>query len=332
MNSRPLLALALCGCASAPQTAPSPAAQNATADDAKSFVARLNEDLKRLTAESSTAEWIKNTYITDDTERNAASANERLLAYASEAVKTARQFKDLQLDFDTTRMLHLLRIQSPVIDDPQKRLEMTTLAARLEGYYGAAKDKKGRDLEQLERIIDRSRSYDELLDAWLSWHATAREQRARYARFVELQNEGARGAGFANMGDMWRAGYDMPPQDFEKETDRLWGQVKPLYDDLHCYVRAQLQKQYGKDKVPDGKPIPAHLLGNTWSQTWDNIYRLVEPYQGIANVEVDSALAAQTWDAVKVVKTGEAFFTSLGLDPLPKTFWERSMLVKPRDR
>jgi len=337
MKSRLLLAAAaLCACAPAAsqQTPPSPdaQAQKASPGDARPFVERVNEDLKRLLSESSTADWIKNTYITDDTERNAASANERVLAYSSEAAKTATRFKDLPLDADTSRSLYLLRINSPVIDDPKARLEMTSLAARLEGYYGAAKDAKGRDLEELEKIVDKSRSYGELLDAWTSWHDTARPQRERYQRFVQLQNEGARGAGFANMGDMWRAAYDMPAEQFEKETDRLWQQVKPLYDDLHCYVRGQLQKTYGKDKVPDGKPIPAHLLGNMWAQEWTNVYPLVEPFKGVANLDVDGALAAQKWDAARVVRTGEAFFTSLGLDPLPKSFWERSMLVKPRDR
>ncbi|HET9754033.1 MAG TPA: M2 family metallopeptidase [Myxococcales bacterium] len=331
------LAAALLSCAPAatrqrPAATTSAQVQQPSSGDPKQFVARVNEDLKRLFAESSTADWIKNTYITGDTERNAAAANERVLAYQSEAAKTAASFKDMQLDPDTSRMLYLLRISSPVMEDPARRLEMTSLAARLEGYYGAAKDAKGRDLEDLEKIIDHSRNYDTLLDAWVSWHDTAREQRPRYARFVELQNEAARGAGFANMGDMWRAGYDMPPAQFEQETDRLWSQVKPLYDSLHCYVRTRLQKTYGKDKVPDGKPIPAHLLGNMWAQDWENIYPLVEPYKGIADLDVQGALAEQKWDPLKVVKTGEAFFVSMGLDPLPQTFWQRSMFVKPRDR
>jgi peptidyl-dipeptidase A len=332
-----LAAAALCACTTAGAQQTTPAAGNAQARqaspaDAKPFVARVNDDLRRLFSESSTADWIKNTYITDDTERNAAAANERVLAYLSDAAKTATKFKDQQVDPDTSRMLYLLRIGSPVIDDPAKRLEMTSLAARLEGYYGAAKDAKGRDLEDLTKILDRSHNYDELLDAWTSWHDTARPQRQRYDRFVQLQNEAASGAGFANMGDMWRAAYDMPPEQFEKESDRLWQQVKPLYDDLHCYVRAQLQKTYGKDKVPDGRPIPAHLLGNMWAQEWTNVYPLVEPFKGVGNLDVDGALAAQKWDAVRVTKTGEAFFTSMGLDPLPKTFWERSLLTKPRDR
>ncbi|MCC6527010.1 MAG: M2 family metallopeptidase, partial [Polyangiaceae bacterium] len=213
-----------------------------------------------------------------------------------------------------------------------KRLEMTTLAAGLEGHYGKAKDPKGRDLEVLSNIVRTSRSYDELLDAWVSWHDTAKSERGAYQRFVELQNEGARGAGFANMGDMWRAGYDMTPEAFEAETDRLWQEVKPLYDALHCYVRGRLQQHYGKDKIPDGKPIPAHLLGNMWAQEWGNVYGLVEPYPGVAKLDVTEALVAQAWDAKKMVKTGEAFFTSLGLAPLPPSFWERSLFTKPADR
>ena len=339
MRNLLLLALALCACAApqaeAPKQQQAPAVEAAkkpTADDAKAFVKKVNEDLMRLWPESSTADWIKNTYITDDTERNAAAANERVLAYLTEAAKVAVTFKDLQLDADTQRMLLLLRLSSPVMEDAQKRLEMTTLAAKLEGAYGKAKDKKGRDLEQLGEILDKSKSYDELLDAWKGWHDTAAPTRSLYARYVELQNEAARGAGFANMGDMWRSNYDMPPEEFEKDTDRLWAQVKPLYDDLHCYVRAQLQKHYGKDKVPDGQPIPAHLLGNMWAQEWPNTYSLVEPYKGMTNLDVTASLEKQNWDAKKIAQTGEAFFVSMGLDPLPATFWERSMLTKPRDR
>jgi peptidyl-dipeptidase A len=333
---KPALSLAplLCACAAASPAPPTTAAQLQAPAPAnpRQFVAQANQELKKLWVESSTADWIKSTYITDDTERAAATANERVLAYFTGAVKTAVKLKDVPADAETARMLYLIRIASPVIDDPAKRMEMTTLASKLEGTYGKAKDKKGRDLEELSDVLRKSHDYDELLQAWVGWHDTAREQRKPYARFVELQNEGARGAGFANMGDLWRAGYDMPPEAFEKETDRLWGQVKPLYDDLHCYVRAQLQKHYGKDKVKDGAPIPAHLLGNMWAQEWSNVYPLVEPYKGMTNLDVSSALAAQKWDAVKVAKTGEAFFTSMGFDPLPKTFWERSMLTKPRDR
>jgi peptidyl-dipeptidase A len=124
----------------------------------------------------------------------------------------------------------------------------------------------------------------------------------------------------------------MTPDQFAAETDRLWGQLKPLYEQLHCYVRGRLGKLYGKEKVPQTGPIPAHLLGNMWAQEWGNIYPLVEPYQGQGKLDVDAALKAKGYDPIKMVKLGESFFTSLGLDPLPATFWERSMFTKPADR
>ncbi|HXN55919.1 MAG TPA: M2 family metallopeptidase, partial [Myxococcales bacterium] len=160
----------------------------------------------------------------------------------------------------------------------------------------------------------------------------SKPMRPLYARFVELLNEGSRDIGFADEGALWRSSYDMPPEAFEQETDRLWSQVKPLYDDLHCYVRARLQKQYGKTLVPDGRPIPAHLLGNMWAQEWGNVYGLAEPYENQSKIDVTSTMVAQGWDWKRMVKTAEGFYTSLGLDPLPQTFWERSMFVKPRDR
>jgi peptidyl-dipeptidase A len=317
------------------------AAGQSAANDPKAFIGKVNDDLKRLTVRSATAEWIKNTYITDDTERMAASINEELLGYLSGAVKQAARFASVKTDIDTERQLKLLRVSSSLAapSDPKLRLELTTLAAKMEGHYGKAKScgAEGNspnclDIEALNVLFQKSRKEPELRDAWLGWHRTARDSRPSYNRFVELANMGAREIGFSDMGQMWRSGYDMSPQDFEKETLRLWTQVKPLYEQLHCYVRGALAKTYGKDKVPAAGPLPAHLLGNMWAQEWANIYPLVEPYKGKSDLDVTAAITRQKWDAIKMVKTGEAFFTSLGLDPLPKTFWQRSMFTKPRDR
>jgi peptidyl-dipeptidase A len=156
--------------------------------------------------------------------------------------------------------------------------------------------------------------------------------RGKYQRFVELANEGAGELGYANLGEMWRDGYDMSPADFEQETLRLWNQVKPLYDELHCHVRATLAEHYGADKVPLDKPIPAHLLGNMWSQTWSEIYDLLEPYPGVGDLDVNAALAAQKYTPQQMVESAEQFYLSLGLPELPDTFWQRSMFSKPADR
>jgi peptidyl-dipeptidase A len=328
-----LPALLLVACSAA-------APQPPDAAGAQAFAAKVNDELKRLGVKSSTASWIKNTYLTDDTERLSAQADEENLGYLSSAVKEAARFKDAKVDPQTARLLYLLRVSSPIAapSDPVRRLELTTIGSKLEGIYGKGKwcgaDGKQacRDLEQLTVLMGKSRDPKELLDAWAGWHTISREMRPLYTRFVQLANEGAREIGFANMGDLWRSGYDMPPAEFEKDTDRLWAQVKPLYDQLHCYVRTRLQKQYGKAMVPDGAPIPAHLLGNMWAQDWTKIHPVVEPYPGAAPLDVTGAMVAQAWDARRIVKTGESFFVSMGLDPLPATFWERSLFVKPRDR
>ncbi len=323
------------------QARPAPAP---SAAEVKAFLAGANDDLRRLGVRQQTAEWIKVTYITDDTERNAAAMNEDLMAYLSKAIPEAVRLAPAASDADAKRMLHLLEIQTtlPAPRDPAKRRELADIAARLEGMYGKGKwcgtpapgkkAPKCRDLLDLEDTLARSRDYSTLLEAWTGWHTISRDMRPLYVRFVELGNEGAKEIGFEDVGALWRSIYDMSPAEIEADVDRLWTEVRPLYEQLHCYVRARLQKVYGKDKVPDGKPIPAHLLGNMWAQEWNNVYQLVEPYPGAASVDVDAALERQSWDPIRMVKTGEAFFSSLGFAPLPRTFWERSMLTKPRDR
>jgi peptidyl-dipeptidase A len=339
-----LLVLLLSSPAHAAGLAPPPPAAGApSAGEARHFMDRVDADIKQLTIRSSTSDWIKNTYITDDTERAAAASNEELLGYTTAAIRAARRFaKVANLDPDTKRKLHLLTVSSSLAapSDPGRRLELTTLGAKLEGMYGKAKaclkrpqaGGKCLDIEALTPLLADSRDYDELLDAWTAWRVPARAMRPLYARYVTLANEGARDIGFPDTGALWRSSYDMTPEAFEKDAARLWEEVKPLYDELHCYVRGQLGRKYGKDRVPPGGPIPAHLLGNMWAQEWTNIYPLVEPYPGQANLDVSKALVSRKVDPVQMVKIGERFFTSMGLDPLPKSFWERSMLTKPRDR
>ncbi|MBN8227870.1 M2 family metallopeptidase [Corallococcus macrosporus] len=339
-----LAALSLAAPAASAQTpaakaTPAPAAK-ATPAEAKQFVDKLNADLKQLWTRQATADWIKSTYITDDTERNAATVNEEVMAYVNNAIKDSRRFDGLKLDADTARMLHLLRVSQtlPAPANAKQRAELAATAAKLEGLYGkgkyCGKDGKGkcRDLEELSDVMAESRNADELLDAWTGWHAVSRPMRPLYTQLVDLSNAGAKDIGFNDLGTLWRSSYDMTPAEFEQEAQRLWGQVKPMYDELHCYVRGRLAKQYGEAKVPAGKPIPAHLLGNMWAQEWNNIYPLVEPFPGQASLDVNSTLVKQGYDAQKMVKLGEKFFTSLGLKPLPQTFWERSQFTKPRDR
>ncbi len=337
---RAVIAIVILALTSVAAAQKKPKGKKPTAAEAKAFVTKVNEDLKDLAVRYSTAEWIRNTYITDDTERNSAYFNEQLLGFTAQAIKDAARFNGVKSDFDTERMLYLLRVSSPLSapSDPKKRLELATIAAELDGIYGKGKwcgkdgKAKCKNLLELSETMAKSRDAAALLDAWVGWHSISREMRPLYARFAELGNEGAREIGFADLGEQWRSAYEMKPDEMRAEVDRLWKQVEPLYRELHCKVRRDLATTYGAAKVPAGKPIPAHLTGNMWAQDWSNIYALVEPYKNHASMNVDEALVAQKYDDVKMTKLAEGFFTSLGMNALPKTFWERSMLRKPADR
>jgi peptidyl-dipeptidase A len=317
-------------------TSQSAAAPKESADE---FVTQLNSEMTDLGREQASAGWAYATYINQDTEFLNAKATERQLEYFSNAVEAAKAYQDQKLSSATARTLELLKlgVAAPAPKDPAKRAELAGITSKMEGMYGAAKYcPKGpdscKDQGQLTKVLASSHNYDELTEAWTGWHSTARPLRKEYVRFVELANEGSRELGFADLGAMWRSGYDMPPDDFTKEAARLWGQVKPLYDSLHCYVRGRLQKTYGAERVPNGKPIPAQLLGNMWAQQWAEIYPLVEPYPGVGDLDVTAALKKQKYDAVRITQSAEAFYVSLGFPKLPQTFWERSMLTQPRDR
>jgi peptidyl-dipeptidase A len=311
----------------------------AAAETADQFVERLNRKLTDTALEWNAAGWTQATFINVDTQLLNARATERWLGAFSEGVQQARAFDGQPMSPAARRTIHLLKlgVAAPAPDDPAKRAELATLLASMEAKYGSAKycpqgPESCRDEVQLKTVLEQSRDWDALVTAWRGWHDAARPLRADFVRLVELANEGAGTLGFADLGAMWRSGYDMPSDEFAKEAARLYSQVEPLYEELHCYARGKLATKYGAERVPAGKPIPAHLLGNMWAQQWDAVYDLLEPYPGVSDLDVDAALVAQGYDAVKMTKSAEAFYQSIAFPALPKTFWERSMLTQPRDR
>lgn len=305
------------------------------------FIAGANKTYLDNYYEYNAAQWVYVTYLNDDSAMLATKANEKWMAMEKELLAEARLYKDAPMSTGTQKA-YINMTQGKTLlppDTPEARAELARLGTHMEGVYGAGKycKKEGgtencRDLNQLSDVLGKSRDYNELVDAWAGWHSIARAYRSDYQRYVEIANGGARAYGFSDLGASWKSGYDMPASEFEIEVERLWQQVEPLYKALHCKVRSDLAKQYGADKVPLDKPIPAHLLGNMWSQQWDSIYDLVEPYPGVGDLDITAALVKQNKDAIAITKIAENFFTSLGLRSLPDSFWKNSMLTKPRDR
>jgi len=329
------IGLALMSCTDNPN-----ALSSSGTNDADKFLADAEKRLMDLSIKAGRADWVKSTFVTDDTETMAAEANENLIAATTELAEQTRRFDNANLSPEAKRKLKLLKLSLtlPAPKDPALRSELTKIAAGMEGDYGKGKycpeGDKGKCLQlpDLEQIMGSSRDPEELKKAWLGWHQIAVPIRKDYVRFVELSNKGAQEMGFKDTGAMWRSKYDMEPDQFAAEMERLWQQVKPLYDSLYTYTRHKLSQKYGKDVVSEDKPIPAHLLGNMWAQTWGNVYPLLAPANADRGYDLTQILKSKNTDAKQMVRYGEGFFTSLGFDPLPPTFWDRSLFLKPADR
>ncbi|MCI0749827.1 MAG: M2 family metallopeptidase [Nevskiales bacterium] len=369
-----ILVLALLAACEKSPPAPPVAPTGPTAAEADRFIAGINDELRKKLPLLNAANWLQATYITDDSQRIAAKFNEEFLGYQAARIQESKKFISLgELSGTTARSLLLLRnVSAPAPADAGRQAELAKILSRMEAHYGSSKwcrkDLAGNEqcltLPEIEKIINNVEfqyTPAEIAEAWAGWHAIGRPLRAEYRRFVEIVNEGAREMGYANTGEVWRSGYDMSPTEFEVETERLWNQVQPLYEQMHCYVRRRLNQKYGDAVVPKTGLIPSHLLGNMWAQQWSHLYPLVEPFQDAGSLDVTTALKAQreaeyvrlagdfkgnptpadlaelshradAAQAVKMTRMAEDFYTSLGFPALPESFWKKSMLMQPRDR
>lgn len=315
-----------------------PVTPELTSEDAVIFVLEAQQELQKLQLPSAQAAWVYQTYINTDTSALSAYMSEKHSSLSTKLAKQAASFNRLEVDTDTRRKLNLMRnsLILPAPADPLKSARLSHITSDLEGMYGSGKYCRSETdcmgLTDMSNIMATSRDENLLLEMWQGWRTVSPPMKALYQEQVSLANEGAKELGFTDISELWRGSYDMPANDFGVELDRLWSQIKPFYDALHCHVRAELGNQYGNDKVPQDGPIPAHLLGNMWAQSWGNIYDIVKPKQELEVIDITEALAVHQYDEVKMVKQAESFFSSLGFAPLPDTFWERSQFTKPADR
>ena len=314
-----------------------PAMAQPTPAEAKAFVDSAEAQLDKANAFANRAQWVRANFITEDTQWLEAKANAEQNGLLARLAVEAAKFNGVAADPVTARKLKLLKLYAvaPAPNRPGAAEELAGLLTRLDSTYSTGKFAyKGKTitLNDAEDVLAQSRDPAELKAAWEGWHDTARVMKPDYAKFAALSNEGAKGLGFKDTGALWRSNYDMDPDAFAAETGRLWKQVEPFYRNLHCYVRARLSEKYGEAVQPKTGPIRADLLGNMWAQQWGNIYDVVAPKTAASSYDLDKLLLKKGYDPQRMVKTGEAFYSSLGYAPLPATFWERSLITRPADR
>jgi peptidyl-dipeptidase A len=311
-----------------------------TPADADAFVAKAEKELGDLNVLLNQVSWINSTYLTDDTDAVAAKVGgdytELQVRLASEAAKYT---KIPGLSKDTARKLDILRggivLPAPTTEGAAQKL--ATIGTKLQSDYGKGTgtlDGKVINGSDIEAEMGTNRDPAKLKEMWESWHNNVgTPMKADYAELVSIANAGAKELGYADVGAMWRSQYDMPADEFARTTDNLWAQVKPLYDALHTYTRKKLNQEYGDKVQPRTGPIRADLLGNMWGQEWGDIYKIVAPAgAGDIGYDLTALLEEKGYDALKMTKTGEQFFSSLGFEPLPDSFYKRSMFLKPADR
>ena len=311
----------------------------AHAAEMRRFLDRAEAELFDLSVEAIRADWVYQTFITPDSEAVSSRTFSRLIEATARLAREASAFPWSEAPASERRKVDLLRRTVPLLapSDPKRAEELTRTVAAMQGAYARGRhalpgENEPSDLQQLSELLRQSRDPSLLEDAWSGWHRVGRSVRPDFERYVKLANQGARELEYADTGAYWRSKYDMDPAAFGREVERLWQQVQPLYRALHAYVRRRLVATDGSDRVPERGPIPAHLLGNMWAQSWDGIYPLVAPPSSSKGIDLTETLVARGTSATDLVRYGERFFTSLGFEPLPATFWDRSLFSRPRDR
>ncbi|MDA0881331.1 MAG: M2 family metallopeptidase [Proteobacteria bacterium] len=308
--------------------------------DVETFLERVELEDKTLGPVASSAYWIGSNFITYDSQKVVADYGKRFQLLALERARQAATFDKVLVSEENRRKLNLIKnsfVMPSPLDDALAG-EIAGISAELDAMYGTGQHCFGEgdcyDLEAFEAVIDNSRDPDELLKAWEGWRNIGKPMKDMYLRMVEIGNLGAKDLGYDGLTDLWFSQYDMPADDFLAETDRVWDELKPLYDALHCHVRNELSEHYGEAVVSKEGSMPAHVLGNMWGQSWANIYDLVyTPDNPTADTNIDLTKILEEKDIgeIEMVEIAENFFLSLGFEPLPKTFWERSLFIKPQD-
>ena len=313
--------------------------QTLSNQDLEEFLANVELENKKDGPVIYSASWISSNFITYDSQKVIADYGTKSTLKSLERSREAASFDGLDTSKENQRMLNILKssfVMPPPLDE-ELASELSEITTSLEAMYGSGEycfdDEECYDLEAFESIIDNSRDPKELLRAWDGWHEIGKPMKPMYMRMVDIGNQGSVDLGYEGLSDLWFSKYDMPAEDFLDDTDRVWSEVKPLYDALHCHVRAKLNEHYGDEVISKTGPLPVHMLGNMWGQSWSNIYDLVyEEKPDSKYIDVTKIINEKSLSEIQMVEYAEDFFISMGFKPLPKTFWERSLFVKPRDR
>ncbi|XP_052286831.1 angiotensin-converting enzyme-like [Dreissena polymorpha] len=315
-------------------------------DDVTQFVGTWDMCLGKWQSKTAYADWNYETDLTDANAQKNTDVSVQRSGFTKQlsvqATKVLNHAHFSELDDDIKRQVRLLAFETSP-KDPDDNIALETTKNDLQKIYSTA-TVNGLPLEpNVTEVMSHSRDPDVLLGAWWGWrNATGPLMKDKYERMIGLLNKGATDNGFANYADAWEESQFDSTDDIEEQAAKLWMEIKPLYEQLHAYVRHRLAAYYHDYRSFNNDikfwgvfrqgAMPAHLQGNMWSQQWENIYDIVKPYPEEVEKDYDKMLKEKVFDAAKLFKMAEQFYTSIGLFPMTNDFWKYSMITKPEGR
>uniref|UniRef100_A0A182LUT3 Angiotensin-converting enzyme n=1 Tax=Anopheles culicifacies TaxID=139723 RepID=A0A182LUT3_9DIPT len=305
----------------------------------RAYLGSIESEILQRTYDETVASWDYESNITDYT------AEISMKVALDNAVFWKEVARELRLyDFNSFKDADLKRRIKKLTDlgyaalDETKFSQLVDAISRMQENYATAKVCQYRNetncnfgLEpELTETLAKSRDPEELKYYWVQWHAVAgKPVRKDFDEYVSLNREAAQLNNFTSGAEYWLDAYE--DDTFEQQVDAAIEQIRPLYEQIHGYVRYKLRKHYGNDIVSEKGPIPIHLLGNMWGQTWDNIADITTPFPNKKLLDVTEEMVRQGYTPVKMFEMGDEFFQSLNMTKLPPTFWEKSIVEKPND-
>ena len=301
--------------AAAAMAAPVPPMQ----ERADRFLEIVNSGYQALYRVNSEAQWLADTDVTPAHDAAAEVAGkayaafngspalineaQALLAHRAELNElTVRQLEHVLLNAAEGPMTNPDLVAARIAAETQQASTLNSFEFKLHG--------KPVTVNEIDNLLVTTTALAERRAVWEASKESGPALKPGLVKLQQLRNGVARELGHHDYFALQMAAYGMTTDEMVRLNDDFMRVLRPLYLQLHTWTKYELAKRYGQ---PVPKLIPAHWIANRWAQEWPG---LVAP--------ADLSPYFKDRSAEWVAKTAEQFFVSLGLPPLPATFWTKS--------
>ncbi len=309
----------------------SSSAESAEQKEAQKFIDTYTDQYVKLYTASSEAQWKSNTEIVEGDSTNtvnAQKADEAMAAFtgSKENIDNARKYLEQKAKLTEIQVKQLELMLYMAANNPQTIADVVKQRIKAEneqtrqlyGYQYMVAGKKV-STNDIDDMLKKETDINKRLVAWESSKEIGKSLKPGLVNLRDLRNKTVQALGYHDYFTYQVSDYGMKSDEMMQTMDRLMEELRPLYRELHTWMRYEMAKKYGVSTVPDY--LPAHWLPNRWGQDWSSAVN-------VEGINLDSILKTKSpeW----IVKEGEKLYTSLGFPALPQTFWQKSSLYPYR--